>query len=150
MFNYLGSCYPTQKLLDAEFPPSVLLSQTEKRNIQSRMSELYAVSTTDPQFQRTMLRALLLDIFVSYFSRSIEKDSHSSESEDGLSSVLREMEYPQNIVEGLPALLSLSGKSHEHLCRSFREEFNCTPTEYINDLRLNYAAKSVWDFHNLY
>lgn len=140
MFDYLGSCYPTKELLQAELPPSVLLSQAEKRNIQSRMSELYAVSTTSPQLQRTMLRTLLLDIFVRYFSRSIDQSSASSRPESWLSSVLREMEYPQNIVEGLPALLSLSGRSHEHLCRSFRDALNCTPTEYINDLRLNYAA----------
>lgn len=140
MFEYLGSSYPTDSLLKSDLPPYVLLSANEKISVESRMRELYAVSTQNAQLQRTMLRTMLLDIFVRYFSRSFSGMGKPDEDTSWLSLTLREMELPQNIVAGLPALISLSGKSHEHLCRTFQQSLGCTPTEYINDLRLNYAA----------
>jgi AraC family cel operon transcriptional repressor len=42
--------------------------------------------------------------------------------------------------EGMDALVRLSGRSHEHLSRAFRKYYGTTPTEFLNGLRLNYAA----------
>lgn len=47
--------------------------------------------------------------------------------------------YP-NYIEGLPALLRITKRSHAYLCRNFRTHLHTTPTNYINSLRLNYAG----------
>jgi AraC family transcriptional regulator, dual regulator of chb operon len=36
-------------------------------------------------------------------------------------------------------LLHLSGKNHSYLCRTFRKYLNLTPTQCINQIRLDYA-----------
>jgi len=50
------------------------------------------------------------------------------------------MHTPENIEEGLPALLRHSGFSHGHLCRIMKKTFGISPSQYITDLRLQYAA----------
>ena len=37
-------------------------------------------------------------------------------------------------------LCQLTGRSEEYLCRVMRSQLNCSPTDYINRLRLEYAA----------
>jgi AraC family cel operon transcriptional repressor len=49
------------------------------------------------------------------------------------------MQQKENFVEGIPALIRISGKSHEYLCRSFQKYLQCSPVDYINFLRLKYA-----------
>lgn len=39
------------------------------------------------------------------------------------------------------ALLASLGKSYEHLCRRFRDEYNLTPVEYLNKLRVETAKQ---------
>lgn len=137
MFQYLGSGYPVDRLLQSDLPPCLMLSPLEKENIQARMQEIYAVSLKDTSLQRMKLRVLIMDVFVHYFSRSVATPISSEKWFDHL---IREMEKPENFSSGLPALLRISQKSHEYLCRVFREQLKSTPTEYINQLRLNYAA----------
>lgn len=50
------------------------------------------------------------------------------------------MKKKNNFTRGLPALLELSGLSHEYLCRALKKHLHTTPTEFINVLRLNYAS----------
>lgn len=51
-----------------------------------------------------------------------------------------EMHKKDNYVEGLPRMVEISQKSQEHLTRSVRQYYNMTPTEYINQIRLQNAA----------
>ncbi|MDO5559083.1 MAG: substrate-binding domain-containing protein [Oscillospiraceae bacterium] len=54
--------------------------------------------------------------------------------------VMREMDKPENFIEGLPRLLELSHMSQEHITREFRRYTGLSPTQHINSLRLSYAA----------
>ena len=51
------------------------------------------------------------------------------------------MEKRENFLCGLPRLIELSGKSQEHLNRMMKHYFGQTPTAFINELKLEYAAK---------
>ena len=57
------------------------------------------------------------------------------------SSLLLEMSKPENFKNGLTRMKEISNYSQEYLSRCFKSYLNVTPTEYINDLRLEYAAK---------
>ena len=137
LFAYLGDGFPSKQLLEMRKPPFILLAPNERRRIQKRMNQVNAISFTNTTLQRTLLRTLIMDIFVQYFSRCI---TASADTEDWFDRLLYEIERPENLVEGLSALLVRSGCTHEHLCRLFKQRVGMSPTEYINDLRLNYAA----------
>ena len=48
---------------------------------------------------------------------------------------------------GLPALVELAGKSPEHLSRVMRAHFGLTPTEYVNNARLQEAHRLITASH---
>jgi AraC family cel operon transcriptional repressor len=52
-----------------------------------------------------------------------------------------EMSRPVNLAEGIPAFVRLAGRSPEHTSRELRKQGKCTPTEFINRLRLDHAAR---------
>lgn len=52
-----------------------------------------------------------------------------------------EMHQPTLLAEGLPALLRLAGRSPGHTARELRKHSGCTPTEFINRLRIEHAAR---------
>lgn len=140
MFAYLGEGYPSRQLLEGEIPPYVLLSDGERVTVQRQLNQLNAVQLSDPARQRTLLRTIIIEIFVHYFFRwsdSVAQKPH------WLDDILREMQQPEQMAKGVEALVQLSGCSHEHLCRIFRQQLQCTPTQYVNELRLNYAANCL-------
>ncbi len=50
------------------------------------------------------------------------------------------MEEPANLRGGVQTMQTFAHTSPEHLCRTVRKELGCTPTQYVNELRLTYAA----------
>lgn len=52
-----------------------------------------------------------------------------------------DMEKEENLILGLPKMIELSNRSQAHLTRTFQQYYGCSPTEYINKLRLRYAAR---------
>lgn len=60
-----------------------------------------------------------------------------------LYATVEKMKKSENLREGLPAFLRLSGYSHTHLARLVKREFGCTLHEYIFKLRLEEAYRRV-------
>ncbi len=55
------------------------------------------------------------------------------------------MSKKENFTAGLPRMLESAHMSQEHLTRVFKKYTGITPTQYINDLRLEYAATLIID-----
>ena len=135
---YLGEDFPWSVLLDPAAPPGLLLSKTEKKLLIEQLDELNLLPVSGNRILKAKFRALLVNMFISYFNLN------DTEKNNQIPSWLKDfcdlMQKRENFITGLSAMKNLSGKTHEHLCRLFRQYFSCTPTEYINSLKLNYAA----------
>jgi len=81
---------------------------------------------------------LLADIFSRYFTH--EEDSVNEIIPGWLVKLKSEMEKKENFVLGINKMYELCERTPEHLSRSFKKYFNESPTDYITNLRLNYAA----------
>jgi AraC family cel operon transcriptional repressor len=46
-----------------------------------------------------------------------------------------------HLAEGVPALVRFAGRSPEHTARELRKYSGCTPTEFVNRLRIDHAAR---------
>ena len=53
------------------------------------------------------------------------------------------MKHEGNFPFGISRMVELSGKSREHLTRSMRKYMGQSPSEFVNDLRLNYIANML-------
>ncbi|HWR05842.1 AraC family transcriptional regulator [Sporomusa sp.] len=136
LMQYLSAGFPKEMLLQSEIPPSVILTHAEKKIIQTRMESLNLININETNSVKTNLRILLFELLTKYFTlATAERDDVPS----WLVVILSEMKKKSNFTKGLPALLGLADIGHEHLCRLFKKHLNATPTEYINEQRINYA-----------
>lgn len=138
MLHYLGEENFDGRFYEAAVPPFVSLTNTEKNIIKMRIEELNTTPIFQKSFIKVKFRALLAELFTRYFYEgySFEKTA----TPGWLEQLCRNAENSEIFVKGLPELIRVSNVSHEHLCRIFKIYLKKTPTEYINEHRLNYAA----------
>lgn len=120
----------------AKRPPCAQLHAAEAESLARSMERVNLFCMVDATRARTELRGLLADCWCRHF---IGLDGENPQRVPWLSRMLAEMTRPENIRRGLDAMLELSPYSHEYLCREFRRLMGCTPTEYVNSLRLDRA-----------
>ncbi|MBR3300548.1 MAG: AraC family transcriptional regulator, partial [Clostridia bacterium] len=123
-------------LISSEMPPCITLNSQSLSFLRKKHNMLNLYSSK--KNIATHLKSLLVDIF-SYLIINYEQQSQN-DFKKLLQPALLQMNTPENIEEGLPALLRCSGFSHGHLCRIMKKEFGTTPIKNITDLRLQYAA----------
>lgn len=135
LFDYLGEGFDSNALLTAELPPCIALSPRERDRLFYSIVELN--SYEDKSIMRTKMRGLLLNIFTKYFDGYSE---NKTEIPLWLELSYEKMKRPENFISGADRFTALSGKSREHLSRMMKKYYDITPTDYVTELRLNYAV----------
>lgn len=135
MLTFLGSGFPVEPLLTAEFPPIVNLLPHAREKLAYSLIELN--QNADKKEIYFKARALLVSVFTEYFYNYHET---RQEIPFWLSSVYEKMKRPQNFIAGAGQMYELSGKSREHVTRCMQQYYQTTPTAYVSDLRLGHAA----------
>ena len=123
------------ELLTRREPPTITLNASQISSLKKKHAMLNVSPSKSGLI--VLLKTLLIDV-MAYFL--MDHEQQSSASETFLQSVLAKMNTPENIEEGVPALVRISGFSHGHLCRLMKKELDTTPVKYVNNLRLQYAA----------
>ncbi len=138
LFHYLGEGFDPSAFLSPSHIPMVLLEKHQKYELFQRLESLSLLPSDNYEVIKTHLKMLLFDIFTKYFN--LYNTPQQSYIPSWLSSSLEKMNDKSLFIEGLPALLRLTGKTHEYLCRNIKKYYDLSPTKYINNIRLNYAA----------
>lgn len=136
--NFLGEEFPIVSLLTASEVPSVILSTVEKKIIRQKFERLFLFPVTQKQYMKMELRALLTHILTNYFVSAPHLISNNIPL--WLDELCMAMNNKANFLIGIEMMKSLSGKSHEHICRVFKKYYGITPIHFINELKLNYSA----------
>lgn len=136
--NYLGKGFYVKKLLQSKTAPYLVLSNIEINQMIARFQKLATIPNHLKQEMKTELRALLAEIFINYFSERHYDIQHAIPQ--WLENLYKDMKKTKNFTAGLPKLHELSSRSPEYLCRVIKKHYNKTPTQWINDFRLNYAV----------
>lgn len=135
LFTYLGAEGEAlyQKLLDSARPPVSVLSLRERQRMHEGIRQFHASEAS----------CLTLRFFLSEALGLFAKGMHAAAESDvpaWLERTCIQMEKKENFVEGLPRMIAISGKTREHLARSMQRYKHTTISEFINNLRLEYAA----------
>ncbi len=135
VFNYLGDGFNHRELMENSFPPAVKLSAAKKKKLFYSLTELNCPQNAE--YLNAKFKILLLDVFFSYFHNySVTPTAIPA----WLEATYEQMKNPKNFIEGLDKMCEISNKTYAHLARSFKKYYNITPTEFITNLRLEYAA----------
>ena len=137
--SYLGEGYDFAKLLDSALPPTVRISRTAFSDIEREMERIRAIAPECVAKRKTAIRIFIMKLFVKIFTDFEPQEDVPS----WLSEVCERMEHEGNFPYGISRMVELSGKSREHLTRSMRRYMDKTPSEFVNDLRLNYIANML-------
>ena len=121
---------------EGSFPPDMVLDGYDLADMERKL--LHIGLHTSPDDRKLYFRGLLPSILYRIRSAGTEQ---SAAIPNRLRGLLDKMNDKENFTEGLSKLLELSGTSQEHLTREFRKYLNMTPTEFINQKRIGYAAE---------
>ncbi|MDH6429852.1 helix-turn-helix domain-containing protein [Paenibacillus sp. FSL R5-0887] len=124
-------------LLNTPLPRIAMLSQLEMASFIRSMERIRILSTLDKVKSRIFLKGLLVDTLTQHFFSA--ETVAQPEFPLWLEHAITKMHLKDNLHRGLHALYELSGRSAGHVNRAFRQYLNQTPTEYINQLKLNVA-----------
>lgn len=138
VFEFLSPDFPTDTLFKSELPPTVVLNSAEKKRLLSQLSELNTLNWKSEKRFRLRLKTILADIFAHCFYNISDKTD--AEIPQWFSQLLKEMNLPENFTNGISVMIEKSRKSREHLSRVTKKYLGVSLTEYINNLRVNYAA----------
>jgi len=124
--------------LGSKYPQCAQLHDDEAAAVARSIERINLYCTADPKRVSMELRALLVNCWCRYLTNPEGDDPGRV---PWLNRLLRDMERPENIRRGLGAMLEMTPYTHEYLCREFRRLMGCTPTEYVNSLRLDMAHR---------
>lgn len=132
-----------QQLTQPVLPPHFHMDPAETSTMYSRMLKLNSISQA-PQLRKIKLKLLIAELLSRFF---IDERALLSESNvpDWLENLCAKMREEKNFTGGMEQLRKLSCRSPGHLCKSFKKYLGKTPTEYINELRINQAARLLSD-----
>lgn len=125
-------------LLSIPQPPLRQLSPAQTKAWINRMERINLFPVQDTGALRRYIRRLLMEMLSTLFAA--EPSPAKTHVPPWLASIYAQMRLPENFQQGTPALLRLCDKSAAHLYREFRRCYGQTPSEYIHELRMNYAA----------
>jgi len=118
-----------------KMPRQIILSERQAGLLEQQFRELANV----PQQRAYLERFLLNFIYIC----NPEQDVKTAHMPDWLRQAYAAMAKPENLSKGIKRFYGLCGRCHEHCGRELKKHTGQTVTEYVNSLRLEYAAKML-------
>lgn len=141
---FLGSQNDIYQMLESEISP-VQLPHGERITLIKTFEQLAVAHELNINYFNTQLKITVINLLSDFF---LNRVLHlPREIPNWLGLVVLEMQKPQNYQEGLSALYRISQKSPEYLCRIFKKHMNKTPTEFVNEIRID-NAKFALEYTN--
>lgn len=106
-------------------PPQALLPGTVWQDLIARLQKWNTIPLHQVAAKRLALRAILIELFACLLQARFVQPR--DQQPKWLTELLVAMRSKENMTAGLAAMRSLSGKSHEHLCRALRQYTGQSP-----------------------
>ncbi|MDP4133401.1 MAG: helix-turn-helix domain-containing protein [Bacillota bacterium] len=141
LFEFLSEDFPKETMLKEPFPPTTILNTEQTKELASSLRELNSIEWDNSIKLKIHTKMLLTDIFVKYFL-GIETEN-KDKIPFWLKDTCEKMKNIDNFSKGITRMTEISGRTYEHLSRSLKKYFGETPSAFINDIRVNYAANML-------
>lgn len=141
MFAYLGTGFEPSRLTDTLLPPTTTISMQNFRSVCDSLRNLILYKTLLGQKADALFHITLMNIITTYFPLTLVH-THT-QVPVWMQWLVLEMNKKENYTEGVSAMMRLSKKTQEHICRSCRKHLGMSPTQLINDIRLRQAAQML-------
>ncbi|MGI6031346.1 MAG: AraC family transcriptional regulator [Eubacteriales bacterium] len=145
MLAYVDIDTLTQAMQE-DYPPYVTLDESRTEHLVKKVHELANIAPGEKKLLKAYLRGLLIDIVILYFGSTIASTNAPRQKYPvWFNEILVGLRDDANLIAGLNYIYSISDKTPEHICRSFKRFLGTTPSEYVNSLRLQRAVHLITD-----
>ncbi len=140
--QYLENDEFLHRYTESVLPAVCRLPENQMNDLSLQLLNLNAQNIA-PSLRKIRFKMLLLQLFTRCFLDS-ERATNPAAPE-WLNMLCSRMRQPENFIPGLKRMQKLSGYTPEYLCKTFRKYLGQSPTEFINELRINHAARLLAD-----
>jgi AraC-like DNA-binding protein len=136
LLHYLGIDRLTCPLIAAGLPPHIHLTPDQQQERLLAWDRLTSIPGYQKQQIRQFARTLIADIIMHLFLPTLPV----MQKKDWFEQLISDMSLPENYIPGISRMKKLAPCSYEHVCRRFRQTFGRSPSDWINEQRVYYAA----------
>lgn len=125
----------TDNLLNINYPPNITLSDADTDKLANKL--IKDIETTDLKLRslhNVELLTAILPLFIT--SNFYNQKLYPLWFQE----LLEIIDQDKNYTKGVKHLYNLATRSREHVSRCFKNYLNVTPTNYINDKKLQFAS----------
>ena len=141
LFDYLGTGFEPERLLNSKLPPMIHLNRIEFVEIVNDLEQLVLSKRILKENSDSIFRIVLMRIMTKCFPISIARGEKNVPT--WLKWLVFEMHRKENFLDGLKTMYRLCDKSPEHLSRMCKKYLDKSPTQLINEIRCEYAARMI-------
>ena len=125
-------------------PYKINLSTETIERFERRITEYFAIPAENVKAKQIFAKSLLIDLLFYYNSPTYKTGSDYPHL---VNYIIQKLNMRSNLKQGINYIFANLNYSKSHICNTFKKHMHVSLTEYINDLRLNYAA-SLLKFTN--
>jgi len=139
LFSYIGKGYNSNDFLETDKIASALLPKESKDLLINLLENYNKIPYSRAKEKNIALRVMLAEFLAKYiYYRKVEG---RRDCPLWLRYIYNEISRPEFFLDEKKSVYAIIDKSREHMTRAFKKYYNITPTEYMNSLRLEYAAQ---------
>ncbi len=105
--------------------------------------QMAALNQAAMRLERSPCDALSAEAFLLPLLVDLLDEPDFTDAPPWLSKAYSDAQDPAIFREGAAGFVALTGKAHPHVSRTMKQHSGQTPVQYINDLRMNYAARAL-------
>lgn len=141
--EYLGNDQFLQQMTAPVLPACFKLEPSATTSLYARLLKLNTPSNT-VQASSIKLKVLLAELYTKFFVDEVNLLSESQVPEwfELLCTAMRKKE---NFIPGVKRMQEIAYRTPGHICKAFQKYLRKTPTDFVNELRINHAAWMLAD-----
>lgn len=143
VFQYLELNHLKEFIINSLFSEVQTLSPAVMDHIHSLIQELNVLSFQNTLQKNSLLKLLLTEIIGRHYLLLAEKTQQIKDKNTWFNELLVTLNQPEYFTQGISVLNELTDKNQSYLCRVFQKELGLSPSKYINQLKINYAANLI-------
>lgn len=141
IFEFLGTDFRMKAFLSGKFPPQRNVGNQYYEPLYSSLNRLMIYPKESISAYNTAYKLAAIEI-ISHFFFENKHDSNPM-LPVWLNKLIHQMYEPLHYTQGLSHIYELANCTPEHLCRSFQKYLHQSPTQFLNRIKLDEAARKL-------
>lgn len=141
IFGFLGTDFRMEAFLSGKYPPQRNMIGSYYEPLYSSLNRLMIYPKESIRAYNAAYKLEAIEIISHFFFDN--KHDHNPALPAWLQSVIHQMYEPVHFTQGLSHMYELANCTPEHLCRTFKKYLNQSPTQFLNGIKLDEAARKL-------